>query len=179
MSDLYEKCHKRDPNVTPKCHKRDQTKYCIKEIPTIEFHTMYIKLLYVDHHLCIPAVYSSIQNFITHQRIFTFHILVQDPISCEVTNVTNRYMDFIRDLGEDSLKSEIFNFLVTNMTLEWANIAHCERKFQEWQCNASIDFDGGYHILLNNNVQTVALGLTTGKIENKYSSHATAMKFIR
>ena len=28
--DLYQKCHKRGPNVTPRCHKRDQTKYCIK-----------------------------------------------------------------------------------------------------------------------------------------------------
>ena len=29
------------------------------------------------------------------------YILVQEPVSCEVTNITIRYMDFILDLDEE------------------------------------------------------------------------------
>ena len=53
--DLYKKCHKRDPNVTPKCHKPDQTKYCIKRNPDdrISYEVYEIVCKYVVHHLCI------------------------------------------------------------------------------------------------------------------------------
>ena len=49
------KCHKRDPNVTPKCHKRDQTKYCIKRNPDdrISYEVYEIVCKYVVRHLCI------------------------------------------------------------------------------------------------------------------------------
>ena len=56
------------PNVTPKCHKRDQTKYCIKRNPddriSYEVYEIVCKC-------CPSSVYCSIQNSITHQRIFT------------------------------------------------------------------------------------------------------------
>ena len=49
------KCHKRDPNVTPKCRKRDQTKYCIKRNPDdrISYEVYEIVCKYVVRHLCI------------------------------------------------------------------------------------------------------------------------------
>ena len=53
--DLYQKCHKRDPNVTPKCHKRDQTKYYIKRNPDdrISYEVYGIVCKYIVRHLCI------------------------------------------------------------------------------------------------------------------------------
>ena len=65
--DLYQKCHKREPNVTPKCHKRDQTKFASKEILTIEFHTKYMKLfvnmLFVICVLLNTKFHNTSENF--------------------------------------------------------------------------------------------------------------------
>ena len=94
-------------NVTQTLHENvtNVTKQNIasKEILTIEFHTKYMKLFV---NICCPSsVYCSIQNSITHQRIFTFEVILSRTIvSCKVTNVTNRYMDLNLDLDEE------FNF---------------------------------------------------------------------
>ena len=59
-------------NVTQTLHQNitNVTKQNIasKEILTIEFHTKYMKLFVI---CCPSSVYCSIQNSITHQRIFT------------------------------------------------------------------------------------------------------------
>ena len=100
--DLYQKCHKRDPNVTPKCHKRDQTKYCIKRNPDdrISYEVYEIVCKYVVRHLCIAQY--KIPN--TSENFYFEVILSRTIVLCKVTNVTNRYMDFILDLDEE------FNF---------------------------------------------------------------------
>ena len=96
--DLYQKCHKRDSNVTPKCHKRDQTKYCIKRNP--EFHTKYMKLF-----VNILSVICVLLNTKSTSENFYFEVILSGIIFlCKVTNVTSRYMDFILDLDEE------FNF---------------------------------------------------------------------
>ena len=55
--DLYQNCHKRDPNVSTKCHKRFQSKYCIKRNPDdgISFQVGLYEIVnnYVLHHLRI------------------------------------------------------------------------------------------------------------------------------
>ena len=68
----------------------DQTIYCIKRNPDD-------RVSYKVHEIVCTYVLSvgcSIQNFVTH-------ILVHDPVSCEVTNVSNRYMNFILELEEE------------------------------------------------------------------------------
>ena len=63
----------------------------------ISYQVYEIVCKYIVHHLCI-AQYKIPQ----HTREFYFEvILVQEPVSCEVTNVTNRYMDFILNLDEE------------------------------------------------------------------------------
>ena len=42
----------------------------------------------------------------TSENFYFEVILVQDPVSCEITNVANRYMDFILDLDKE------FNFQI-------------------------------------------------------------------
>ena len=84
-----------------KCHqnviKNGKTKYCIKRNPgdRISYKVYEIFCKFVFHHLCI----AQSQKF--HNTLDNFYfevILVQDQASCEVTNVTNRYMNFILDL---------------------------------------------------------------------------------
>ena len=101
---------KMSQNVTSNCLKRDQTKYCIKGNPD---HSISNKVHETVRKICCPSsVYWPIQNSITHQRIFTLKsfwsqtrlrvcVLMQEPVSCEITNVTNRYINFILDLDEE------------------------------------------------------------------------------
>ena len=98
----YQKCHKRDPNVTPKCHKRDQTKFCIKRNPDKEFHTKYMKLFV--NMLFVICVLLNTKFHNTSENFYFEVIWGRTIVSCKVTNVTNRYMDFILDLDEE------FNF---------------------------------------------------------------------
>ena len=122
-----------------------------KEIPTIEFHTKYMKLFV--NMLSIICVLLNAKFLSTSENFYFEVILVQDPVSCEVTNVTNCYMDIILDLEEefncqkplylDSNRKhhyqsktccsivytrsctnwivEVSTFLVTNVTLEWTS----------------------------------------------------------
>ena len=74
-----------------------------KEIPTIEFHRKYMKLFV--KMLSIICVYLLNTKFHNTSENFYFEvILVQDLVLCKVTNVTNRYMNFILDLDKE------FNF---------------------------------------------------------------------
>ena len=73
-----------------------------KEIPTIEFHTKYMKLFV--NMLFIICVLLNIKFHKTSENFYFESIFVQDPVSCEVTNVTNSCMDFVLDLDEE------FNF---------------------------------------------------------------------
>ena len=62
-------------------------KIASKEIPTIEFHTKYMKL-FVNMLFIICVLLNT--KFCNASENFYFEvILVQDPVSCEVTNVTN------------------------------------------------------------------------------------------
>ena len=93
-------------NVTQTLHQNvtNVTKQNIasKEIPTIDFHTKYMKLFV--NMLSIICVLLNTKFHNPSQNFYFEVILVQEPVSCEVTNVTNRYMDFILDLDEE------FNF---------------------------------------------------------------------
>ena len=100
--DLYQKCHKRDPNVTPKCHNVTKQNIASKEILTIEFHTKYMKLFV--NMLSVICVLLNTKFHNTYEN-FNFEVILSRTIvSCKVTNVTNRYMDFVLDLDEE------FNF---------------------------------------------------------------------
>ena len=93
-------------NVTQTLHQNvtnvTQQNTASKEILTIEFHTKYMKLFV--NMLSVICVLLNTYS-ITHQRIFTFEVIwSRTKVSCKVTNVTNRYMDFILDLDEE------FNF---------------------------------------------------------------------
>ena len=93
-------------NVTKTLHQNvtNVTKQNIasKEIPTIEFHTKYMKLFV--NMLSIICVLLNTKFLNTSENFYFEVILVQEPVSCEVTNVSNRYMDFILNLDEE------FNF---------------------------------------------------------------------
>ena len=100
--DLYQKCHKRDPKRRPKCRKRDQTKYCIKRNPddriSYEVYENVCKLLSIICVLLNTKFHNTSENFY-FEVISSWTI-----VSCKVTSVTNRYMDFILNLDEE------FNF---------------------------------------------------------------------
>ena len=68
-----------------------------KEILTIEFHMKYMKL-FVNMLSVICVLLNT--KFHNTSENFYFEVI----FSCKVTNVTNRYMDFILDLDEE------FNF---------------------------------------------------------------------
>ena len=93
-------------NVTQTLHQNvtNVTKQNIasKEILTIEFHTKYMKLF-----VNMLSVICALLNTKFHNTSVNFYfevILSRTIVSCKVTNVTNRYMDFILDLDEE------FNF---------------------------------------------------------------------
>ena len=73
-----------------------------KEILTIEFHTKYMKLLV--NMLSVTCVLLNTKFHNTSENFYFEVILSRTIVSCKVTNVTNRYMDFILDLDEE------FNF---------------------------------------------------------------------
>ena len=93
-------------NVTKTLHQNvtnvTRQNIASKEIPTIEFHTKYMKLFV--NMLSIICVLLNTKFHNTSENFYFEVILVQEPVSCEVTNVTNRYMDFILNLDEE------FNF---------------------------------------------------------------------
>ena len=93
-------------NVTQMLHQNvtNVTKQNIasKEILTIEFHTKYMKL-FVDM-LSLICVLLNIKFHNTSENIYFEVIWSRTIVSCKVTNVTNRYMDFNLDLDEE------FNF---------------------------------------------------------------------
>ena len=93
-------------NVTQTLHQNvtNVTKQNIasKEILTIEFHTKYMKLF-----VNMLSIICVLLNTKFHNTSENFHfevILSRTIVSCKVTNMTNRYMDFILDLDEE------FNF---------------------------------------------------------------------
>ena len=70
-----------------------------KEIPTIEFH---IKCM--ESFINVLSIICELITTKFHNTPETFYfevILVQDLVSCEVSNVTKRYMNFILDLDEE------------------------------------------------------------------------------
>ena len=93
-------------NVTQTLHQNvtNVTKQNIasKEILTIEFHTMYMKLFVNMLSVICVLLNSKFHN--TSENFYFEVILSRTIVSCKVTNVTNRYMDFILDLDEE------FNF---------------------------------------------------------------------
>ena len=74
-----------------------------KEILMIEFHTKYIKL-FVNDMLSFICVLLNTKFHNTSGNFYFEVILSRTIVSCKVTNVTNRYMDFILDLDKE------FNF---------------------------------------------------------------------
>ena len=73
-----------------------------KEILMIEFHTKYMKLFV--NMLSVICVLLNTKFHNTSENFYFEVILSRTIVSCKVTNVTNRYMDFILDLDEE------FNF---------------------------------------------------------------------
>ena len=90
-------------NVTQTLHQ-NVTKQNIasKEILTIEFHRKYMKLFV--NMLSVVCVLLNTKFYITSENFYFEVIWSRTIVSCKVTNVTNRYMDFILDLDEE------FNF---------------------------------------------------------------------
>ena len=93
-------------NVTQTLHQNvtNVTKQNIasKEILTIEFHTKYMKLFV--NMLSVICVLLNTKFHNTSENFYFEVILSRAIVSCKVTNVTNRYRDFILDLDEE------FNF---------------------------------------------------------------------
>ena len=87
-------------NVTQTLHQNvtNVTKQNIasKEILTIEFHTKYMKLFV--NMLSVICVLLNTKFHNTSENFYFEIILSSTIVSCKVTNVTNRYMDFILDL---------------------------------------------------------------------------------
>ena len=73
-----------------------------KEILTIEFHTKYMKLFV--NMLSIICVLLNTKFHKTSADFYFEVIWSRTIVSCKVTNVTDRYMDFILNLDEE------FNF---------------------------------------------------------------------
>ena len=96
-------------NVTQTLHQNvtNVTKQNIasKEIPMREFHTKYMELfVYMLSIICV-LLNKKFHN--TSENFYFEVILVQEPVSCKVTNVTNRYMDFILDLEEFNFQGPV------------------------------------------------------------------------
>ena len=73
-----------------------------REILTLEFHTKYMKL-FVNMLSVICVLFNT--KFHNTSENFSFEVIWSRTIvSCKVTNLTNRYMDFILDLDKE------FNF---------------------------------------------------------------------
>ena len=93
-------------NVTQTLHQNvtNVTKQNIasKEILTIEFHTKYMQLFVNMLSIICVLLNTKFQN--TSENFYFEVIWSRTMVSCKVTNVTNRYMDFILDLDEE------FNF---------------------------------------------------------------------
>ena len=93
-------------NVTQRLHQNvtNVTKQNIasKEILTIEFYTKYMKLFVNMLSVICVLLNTTFHN--TSENFYFEVILSRTIVSCKVTNVTNRYMDFILDLDEE------FNF---------------------------------------------------------------------
>ena len=73
-----------------------------KEILMIEFHTKYMKLFV--NMLSVICVLLNTKFYNTSENIYFEVIWSRTIVSCKVTNVTNRYMEFNLDLDEE------FNF---------------------------------------------------------------------
>ena len=90
-------------NVTQTLHQNvaNVTKQNIasKEILTIEFHTRYMKLFV--NMLSIICVLLNTKFHNTSENFYFEVIWSRTIVSCKVTNVTNRYMDFILILDEE------------------------------------------------------------------------------
>ena len=90
-------------NVTQTLHQNvtNVTKQNIasKEILTIKFHTKYMKLFV--NMLSVICVLLNTKFHNTSENFYFEVILSRTIVSCKVTNVTNRYMDFILDLDEE------------------------------------------------------------------------------
>ena len=95
-------------NVTQTLHQNatNVTKQNIasKEILTIESHTKYMKLFVNTSMLFVICVLLSTKFHNTSENFYFEVICSRTIVSCKVTNVTNRYIDFILDLDEE------FNF---------------------------------------------------------------------
>ena len=83
------------PQMLPKCYTKvsqmwSNKKLTSKEIPTIE-----------KYMLSIICVLLNTKFHNTSENFYFNVILVQDPVLCEVTNMTNSYMNFILDLDRE------------------------------------------------------------------------------
>ena len=58
-------------------------------------------------------MYYSIKNSIKHQRILT----LKEPVSFKVTNVTNRYMDFILDHDKELIFKDLYVLTPSGSTI--------------------------------------------------------------
>ena len=92
-----------ETNVTQTLHQNvtNETKQNIasKEILTIEFHTNRMKLFVNMFSVICVLLNTKFHN--TSENFYFEVILSRTIVSCKVTNVTNRYMDFILDLDKE------------------------------------------------------------------------------
>ena len=100
VTNLTQTLHQNVTNVT-------KQNIASKEILTIEFHTKYMKLFV--NMLSVICVLLNTKFHNTSENFYFEVILSRTIVSCKVTNMTNRYMDFILDLDEE------FNFQKTCM----------------------------------------------------------------
>ena len=92
VTNLTQTLHQNITNVT-------KQNIASKEILTIEFHTKYMKLFV--NMLSVICVLLNTKFHNTSENIYFEVILSRTIVSCKVTNVTNRYMDFILNLDEE------------------------------------------------------------------------------
>ena len=106
-------------NVTQTLHQNvtNVTKQNIasKEILTIEFHTKYMKLFV--NMLSVICILLNTKFHNTSENFYFEVILSRTIVSCKVTNVTNRYMDFILDLDEELIFKDLYVLTRTGCTI--------------------------------------------------------------
>ena len=106
-------------NVTQTLHQNvtNVTKQNIapKEILTIKFHTKYMKLFV--SMLSVTCVFLNTKFHNTSENFYFEVILSRTIVSCKVTNVTNRYMDFIIDPDIEFIFKDLYVLTRTGCTI--------------------------------------------------------------
>ena len=84
------------------------------------YHLYVIICKYVVH---LISVYSSIQNSITSQNLYSE--VIQERVSCKVTNVTDRYITLFLTLTKNSIFKDQHVLTPQGSTLINQKLVHC------------------------------------------------------